>query len=213
MRTLQQTSLIVLFALSLVACGGRHALTTPEGDSDEPTPAIKDPEPKPAADPASDVPTPVIKPTAISGADGFLPTPYVLEFRFSQKCIEMDGGRVDQDARAIQMPCNQADVQRFRIVKAEGGYLLQNIQTAQCLIPYGLGVVNGTPINSAPCFQSDAQLFEVRKDEGDTYFIKNLTSKRCLQIETNQPTDRLGVELFDCLQNSAQKIGLKSVAP
>lgn len=139
--------------------------------------------------------------------------PFELQFKFSQKCLEIDGGRPDDNARTIQLACNKSNQQKFRFLQKATGYLIQNVVTGKCLATFQGGTGNGTPVTQANCAELVTQLFEKIADGAGSYFLKNIGSARCLQIETNQPTDRLGVELFDCLQNETQKIAITQDTP
>ncbi|WP_141731845.1 RICIN domain-containing protein [Oligoflexus tunisiensis] len=132
--------------------------------------------------------------------------PHLIQFSFSRKCIEIDGGRADDEARAIQVSCNESDRQLFMLLSKPGGYQLQNVLTGKCLAAAQFGTKNGTPITQAPCLSANSQLFEKSSAGKDSFYLVHVNSKRCLQIETNQPNDRLGVELFDCLRNETQRV-------
>lgn len=133
---------------------------------------------------------------------------FSLQYKHSSKCLDIDGASMVDGARIIQMPCNETNIQHFRLVAKASGSWIQNVATGRCMATLAAGTDNSTQVVQATCVENGSMLFTLQPDGNGYVFLKNAGSNRCVDIEAISTADRAGAQIYDCLNGDAQRVKL-----
>jgi len=131
---------------------------------------------------------------------------FSIQYKHSLKCLEVEDASQVDGARQRQMPCNFTNIQKFRLIERTGGHWIQNLSTGKCLAALANGTENGTLVVQATCVDNGAMLHALQSDGNGYFFIRNIGSNRCVDIEAISQFDGAGAQIYDCLNGDAQRV-------
>lgn len=138
---------------------------------------------------------------------------FSLQYKHSSKCLEVENASSQNGARLRQMPCNASTIQKFRLVERPSGNWIQNLVSGKCLVAQNNGKDNGTKVVQATCSDSGSMLFNLQSDDNGFIFIREMASKRCVDIEVISQADGAGAQIFDCVGGDAQRVKIIQDSP
>jgi hypothetical protein len=138
---------------------------------------------------------------------------FSLQYKHSSKCLEVENSSQQDGARLRQMPCNFSNIQKFRLVERPNGNWIQNLTSGKCLVAQDNGTNNGTKLVQATCGDKGSFLFTLQSDDNGFFFIRELASNRCVDIEVISKADAAGAQLFDCVGGDAQRVKVIQANP
>jgi thermitase len=134
----------------------------------------------------------------------------------SGKCIDVNGGLLDNYATILQWSCLNTLNQQWRIEPAGTGvYKLKAMHSGKVLSVGGAWANSGKMVDGAPIVQwdditGDEQKFYIQTS-GTGYAIKSQLSNKCLDIWNWSTTDGQALQQWTCTGSTAQQFKLKAL--
>ncbi|MFE3313320.1 RICIN domain-containing protein [Embleya sp. NPDC059213] len=107
---------------------------------------------------------------------------HTIQSRFSYRCLEIRGDRIDDGAPANQWDCNPSTTQNRWARRASTGYEIANGNSGLCLEIRDDRTDDGTPANQWTCNGSETQHWQDVLSGNAGRKIRNGHSGRCLEI-------------------------------
>ncbi len=131
---------------------------------------------------------------------------FTIQYKHSGKCLEVENSSLNDGARLRQAPCNLANIQKFRLIERANGNWIQNLASGKCLAADANGTQNGTFIVQTTCVDNGAMLHTLQSDGAGFFFMRNIGSNRCVDIEAISLSDGAGAQIYDCVNGDAQRV-------
>jgi hypothetical protein len=138
---------------------------------------------------------------------------FSIQFKHSGKCLEMENSSLNDGARLRQAPCNLANTQKFRLIERINGNWIQNLSSGKCLATDANGTQNGTFVIQSSCVDNGSMLHTLQSDGAGFFFMRNMGSNRCVDIEAISLVDGAGAQIYDCVSGDAQRVKFVQMNP
>jgi hypothetical protein len=138
---------------------------------------------------------------------------FSIQYKHSGKCLDVEGGSLNDGARLRQMPCNMSNLQKFRLIERVNGNWIQNLASGKCLAADANGTQNGTFIIQTSCVDNGSMLHTIQSDGAGFFFMRNMGSNRCVDIEAISLSDGAGAQIYDCVNGDAQRVKFLQTSP
>ncbi|WP_157995720.1 LamG-like jellyroll fold domain-containing protein [Thermomonospora amylolytica] len=136
---------------------------------------------------------------------------YQLRAGHSGKCLNVEGGSVNNGAHVLQTDCAEAESERWKLTaKDSGEYTLVNEKSGKCLNVAGGSVNNGAHVIQWDCLDLPENLW-TRAEVTDGYQLVNKKSGKCLNVAGGSMDNGAHVIQWDCLDLPENRWSFTSV--
>ncbi|GAA2965392.1 RICIN domain-containing protein [Actinokineospora diospyrosa] len=118
----------------------------------------------------------------------------------SDKCLDVDGGSLEDGANVIQWSCHGGLNQQWQLVLVESDDIYQvfSAGSGKCLDVSGASTDNGASVIQWECHGDLNQQWQLIPGPGSTYELQAVHSGKCLDVTGADPADGVAVIQWEC---------------